>query len=334
MKKDIICFSSPGREVVKQLNRKFEESGIEPARAFAGVGGDRDDDASEYDGFIPVTVDEFAKEGFLHHRVLIFVGAVGIAVRSIAPYIKDKMNDSPVIVIDDCAKHVIPILSGHAGGANKLAVIIASALDATAVITTSTDVNSAFSADVFARENNLKIKNRDGIKQVSAKAIEGKRVTISIKDYPPQEPVDIIIADETDREYTLMLSPKKYVVGIGMKKDRDPAEAEEYILSVLKDENIGIDDVYALSTVSVKENERAVKLFCDKYSIPLITFEASVLGRAAGEFSSSGFVKETVGVDNVCERAAVLASGLGGILVCRKRKGEGITIAIAERMTR
>ncbi len=328
MKKAAICFTAYGKAVIEKLNRAAVAKGIELATAYISMKEDDEDG-----GFIKVTesVEEWAAARFEAHEAIIFVGAVGIAVRAIAPSVKDKLSDSPVIVIDDTGSYVIPILSGHVGGADKIAVTIAELIGAEPVITTSTDLHEAFSADVFARENGLKIRNRDGIRTVSAKAIEGKRVTISVKDYPPDKPVNIIVADDTDREYDLLLSPKKYTVGIGMKKDTDSVRAEEYILRVLKDNAIDMDDVYAVSTIDIKEDEPAVRYICDKYRLPLITFEADLLKKAVGDFSASEFVLNTVGVDNVCERSAVLAAGPGAELIIKKQAENGITLAVAGR---
>ena len=316
MKKTIIAFSENGRKLIRKLNDAAVSSGIEPAEEVSGTFGD---------------LEELAKRQFTEGNALIFVGAAGIAVRAIAGAVKDKLTDSPVIVIDDYGQFVIPILSGHAQGANKIAVSLAKLIGAIPVITTSTDVNGQFSPDVFAVENHLTIRNRDGIKQVSAKALEGKSVTISIKDYPPKDRTDIIIADETDSEYSLLLSPKNYVVGIGMKKGKDAAEAEEFIMKVLGDNALSISDVYALATIDIKEDEPAIKAFSNKYRIPVISFEASVLERAQGDFTPSEFVKETTGVDNVCERSAILAAGRGATLICKKTKGDGITAAVARK---
>ncbi len=328
MKKAAICFTVYGKAVIEKLNKAAAAKGIEPATAYISMR-----DECEDSGFIKVkeSVEEWAAGRFADNEAIIFVGAVGIAVRAIAPSVKDKLYDSPVIVIDDTGSYVIPILSGHVGGADKIAVTTAELIGADPVITTSTDLHEAFSADVFARENGLKIRNRDGIRKVSAKAIEGKRVTISVKDYPPEKPVNIIIADDTDREYDLLLSPKKFIVGIGMKKDTDRVRAEEYVLRILKDNAIEMDDVYAVSTIDIKEDEPAIRHICDKYRLPLITFDADLLGKAVGDFSASEFVKNTVGVDNVCERSAVLAAGPGAELIVRKQAENGITLAVAGR---
>ncbi len=322
-----VCFSDKGAAVLQRLIKAAGEKGIEAPKAYYSF---NTGDAPEGFERVSGSLKDWAEEGFKDNATLIFTGAMGIAVRTIAPFIKDKLSDSAVIVIDDNGNNVIPILSGHAGGANKSAVILAELLNAQPVITTSSDINDAFSADVFAAEKRLKIRNRDGIKKVSAKAIEGKAISLSIKDYPPKEPVDIIVADETDREYSLLLSPKKYILGMGMKKDTPLEKIEEFALKVLSEASVGIDDIYAIATIDIKENEPGLKAFSKKYRIPVISFEAELLNKVSGDFASSDFVKKTTGTDNVCERAAVLCAG-GGELLVHKTAGGGITAAVAIR---
>ena len=316
MQKTIVAFSEKGRELIEKLNKEAVKAGIEPAHDRSGE---------------DISLQDLAREEFAAGHALIFVGAAGIAVRAVSGCVNDKLTDSPVIVIDDNGTFVIPILSGHAGGANKIAATLAALIDALPVITTSTDVNGEFSPDVFAAENRLTIQDRKGIKTVSAKALEGKSITISVKDFPPEHKTDIIVADDTDREYSLLLSPKRYILGVGTRKGKPPEEFESFILSVLDDNGLDVSDIYAIATIDIKEEEEAVRAFSDRYRIPVITFEASLLERAQGDFDSSEFVAETVGVDNVCERAAVLASGGFGQIICKKVKGDGMTAAVVKR---
>lgn len=109
-------------------------------------------------------------------HALIFIGACGIAVRAIAPWIMDKLHDSPVLVADEMGKYVIPLLSGHVGGANELAVRLAGALGAIPVITTATDLHDSFAVDIFAKRNDLRICNREGIAKVSAKYWQARKL--------------------------------------------------------------------------------------------------------------------------------------------------------------
>lgn len=109
---------------------------------------------------------------------IIFVGACGIAVRMIAPFLKSKTTDPAVVVIDEAGQFVISLLSGHIGGANRLAERAAAILGATPVITTATDVNGKFAVDVFASDNHLRIRDMHAAKEVSAAILRGERVGV------------------------------------------------------------------------------------------------------------------------------------------------------------
>ena len=275
-------------------------------------------------------------DAFVDNEALVFVGAAGIAVRSIAPFVRDKLKDPPVVAIDENGSFVIPLLSGHVGGANSLALEVADIIGAQPVITTATDVSAAFSVDLFAKENELKIANRDGIARVSSSALEGKPVTICIRDYPPEEPVDVLIAEEEAAKALkdsakIVLCPKRYAIGIGCRRGKSFEVLRAFAEEVLVDNGIDIDDAGCIVTIDVKKDEEGLKRLSQAWRMPLITFEAGLLAKAEGDFSHSDTVLEKVGVDNVCERAAVLAAGKGSQLIIKKTVRDGMTIAVAER---
>ena len=275
-------------------------------------------------------------DAFADNEALLFVGAAGIAVRAISPYVRDKLTDPPVLVIDENGNFVIPILSGHVGGANSLALEIAGILGAQPVITTATDVSGAFSVDLFAKENDLRIANREGIAKVSSSALEGKPVTICIKDYPPEEPVDVLIADEEAAKglkdpSKIVLCPRRYAIGMGCRRGKSFEELRVFAEEVLRDNGIDINDAGCVATIDVKKDEEGLKRLSQVWRMPLVTFDAGLLAKADGSFSHSETVLEKVGVDNVCERAAVLAAGTGSQLRVKKTARDGMTIAVAER---
>ena len=329
MKKLAICFSANGAKIIEKICKACGEHDITPPVPLAITSSD---DIPDF--FIRPDTDiaSWTKANFVPGNALIYIGAAGIAVRALSGLPKDKLTDCPVLVIDDAGRFVIPILSGHAGGANKLACTLATLIDSIPVITTSSDVNDVFSVDTFAAENRLTITDKAGIKIVTSRALESKKVTLSIKDYPPKAPVDVVVADETDAECLLLLKPKKYCVGLGMKKDKDPDEAEMFFLKTLEANGIDVSDVYSFCTIDIKEDEPAIRNLRDKYRIPVLSFDSELLAKAPGEFTASEFVLKTTGVDNVCERSAVLGAGTGSRLILKKTAGSGITIAIAERV--
>lgn len=111
-------------------------------------------------------------------HALVFIGAAGIAIRAIAPFVKDKFTDPPVIVLDEKGTFAIPLLSGHVGGGVTLAKVLAEYTGGRAVITTATDVQKKFAADVFAMENGLIITDREEAKKISAGILEKKNTGI------------------------------------------------------------------------------------------------------------------------------------------------------------
>ncbi|MDD6493001.1 MAG: cobalt-precorrin 5A hydrolase [Firmicutes bacterium] len=299
--------------------------------------------------FITQSVGEWAKEQFEERNALLFIGACGIAVRAIAPHITDKLHDSPVLVMDEKGEYVIPILSGHVGGANELAVSLAEKIGAKPIITTATDIHNQFAIDLFAKKNGLTIVNKDGIAKVSSKVLSGKLITMSIEqehfekncklpreielvEYPPLKKVDVVISSENrESDAMLLLGPKEYAVGIGCKKGKETEKIEDFIMSHLQRAGIIPMQVFGMASIDVKRDEPGLLAWSRKEKIPFITYAAEELRSVKGDFHRSEFVKEQVGVDNVCERAAMKMCEPEGRLIYEKHAEDGMTIAIARR---
>ncbi|MCD8346842.1 MAG: cobalt-precorrin 5A hydrolase [Lachnospiraceae bacterium] len=138
---------------------------------------------------------------------IVFVGACGIAVRTIAPFLKSKTTDPAVIVIDEAGQFVISLLSGHIGGANRLAERAAVILGATPVITTATDVNGKFAVDVFASDNHLRIRDMHAAKEVSAAILRGERVGVYCEgEIEGCVPPELLLLKKDDQKVNQKLS--------------------------------------------------------------------------------------------------------------------------------
>lgn len=299
--------------------------------------------------FVTQSIGEWAKEQFAERNALLFIGACGIAVRAIAPHITDKLHDSPVLVMDEKGEYVIPILSGHVGGANELAVSLAEKTGAKPVITTATDIHNQFAIDMFAKKNGLTIVNKDGIAKVSSKVLSGKHITMSIEhghfeknvklpreielvDYPPLQKVDVVVTSENrEIDTILLLTPKEYAIGIGCKKGKEAEKIEDFLMSHLQKAGITPMQVFGMASIDKKRDEPGLLAWSRKEKIPFITYTVEELKSVKGDFHRSEFVKEQVGVDNVCERAAMKMCEPGGKLIYEKHAGDGMTIAIAGR---
>lgn len=117
------------------------------------------------------TVKACVDEYFEQVDAIVFVTASGIAVRSVAEHLTHKSKDPAIVCMDECSKHVISLVSGHAGGANALTQMLADVMWATPVITTATDVEGQFSIDDYAREHNLVVTDWAKAKAISAEVL-------------------------------------------------------------------------------------------------------------------------------------------------------------------
>ncbi|MBQ7155100.1 MAG: cobalt-precorrin 5A hydrolase [Synergistaceae bacterium] len=306
MNTDIVAFTNKGIALALRLSEFLRGSVYAPER-FARPG------VNVLDG----SLTDWAGQHF--SGALIFVGACGIAVRAIAPHVRNKLVDPAVIVVDEAGKFVIPVLSGHVGGANGLARKIAGFLCAQAVITTATDVNNLPAVDEWAVKHNCAIKNPEAVRHISGALLDGRNVGVAVtcENIPVPFPV------------TLWLRPKVLVLGAGCNKNTDPAEFERDALDFLADAGVTVKSLRALASIDFKKNEPAMKIFAQKHDISFLTFGAAELQALRGRFTASEEVRRFTGTDNVCERSAVMAAGEGAVLLRSKCVYENVTFALA-----
>ena len=291
---------------------------------------------------------------------MIFVGACGIAVRSIAPFLKSKTTDPAVIVLDEKGQFVISLLSGHIGGANEFALTVAEKVGAIPVITTASDVSGKIAVDVFARKNHLTIGSMAAAKKVEAELLRGKRIGVycsgEIKgELPPElehaderNPSDCLIwisesipTEEDRARYlkdvegeVLHLIPEAVILGVGCRKGKPSQEIRKAVEQVLADKRIPVQSLSLAASIDLKKEEQGILELCHDYDIVFQTYSAGELNDTEGDFQSSEFVRKTTGTDNVCERAARRAAGEGGRLLCRKVSSDGVTVALAVKKWR
>ena len=326
----IISFTKKGGDINKRLTDILSESDITSYTL----------EKYRFDNRVkPLgNLKETVKRHFTDDAV-IFIGAVGIAVRSIAPYIKDKFCDPAVLVIDELGRYVIPLLSGHVGGANELANYIGEALSAAPIITTATDINGTFAVDIFAKKNNLLISSRKLAKDVSAALLDNNCIdidsdieSIDVKELKkklnPKNKVCDIKVRITDRIYddtVLTLIPKNLYIGVGCKKNTDADKMWDFVNDIFRLEGLDIRAVKSIGSIDIKRDEDAVKNLANRLNVPFLTFTKDELNSVSGDFFESEFVRKTVGVGNVCERAVCIQCNN---LIVKKTAREGMTVAI------
>ena len=137
------------------------------------------------------TLSAWTEENFKTREGLIFVGAVGIAVRAVAPFLRSKAEDPAVVCVDETGRWAIPILSGHLGGANALARKIAELTGGEGVVTTATDLNGVFAVDLWAKRQGMTVLQPDRIRKISSALLRGENVTVEsvfpISGIPPEQ---------------------------------------------------------------------------------------------------------------------------------------------------
>lgn len=340
---NILSFTKQGSQKNKELCRHFSE------REMTCTGYTIKRFAEEFQlTFMPEQLSawigtRWGKEDF------VFIGAIGIAVRMIAPWVKDKYSDSAVLVMDEKAEYCIPILSGHVGGGVSLAHLIAECMGAEPVITTATDVQKKFAVDVFAKKNALQITDRKIAKKISAAVLEGEQIGL-YSEFPcegtvPEEVIVCKSETELDKfEYGIVVSSKKkkttlnrlylppnlYVIGIGCRKNIPFQKLENGLQSILTQLQIQWDEIFALASIDLKKEEAALKELSQVYHIPFLTYSAEELSSIETVSSSSEFVASVTGVDNVCERAAKYCCPDGEVIL-NKVKLDQMTIAVVKR---
>ena len=284
------------------------------------------------------SLDAWTQAHFTTDDALIFVGASGIAVRAIAPHVRDKFSDPAVVSVDEAGRFVVPLLSGHVGGANELAREVAAITGGQAAVSTATDVNGLFAVDEWAARHGFAILERSIAKEISAALLDGRPVGFRSDFELDEKPSGVtegaadigfvVSLDDSAMPFsrTLHLVPRVATVGVGCRKGTDPSALEQAVADALAEANVSAKAVTAIASIDVKKDELAILELASKMGWSPVFYTADELAAVPGEFSSSDFVKRTVGVDNVCERAACAS---GGELVLGKQAGGGITVAIA-----
>ncbi|MEA5015424.1 MAG: cobalamin biosynthesis protein [Candidatus Limiplasma sp.] len=327
----IIAFSERGHALGQGLAQALQGKGHSAQAERCGEGG----------------LAAWTQARFASKDALVFIGSAGIAVRAVAPHVRSKAADPAVVVVDDLGKYSISLLSGHLGGANDLAVEIAALVGAAPVITTATDLRGIFAVDTWAKSQGLAIANPGRIKRVSARLLAGEALALSsgfpIQGAPPQGirliqgPGDIAVswerrplaAQDPAAPEPLHLVPPAITLGVGCKKGTDAQAIESAFARLLESAGCHPLAVARVCSIDLKARETGLVEFCRRHGLPLSTFSARELAAVPGAFTASAFVQSVTGVDNVCERSAILGGGPGARLLAQKHAAGGVTMALA-----
>ena len=280
----------------------------------------------------PDSLGEWTKRHFAQAGGLVYVGAVGIAVRAIAPYMGKKWEDPAVVAVDECAHFAVALLAGHLGGANDLARAIGRACGAKPVITTATDQ--------WARRQGLRVENPWAIRAVSARLLAGGTVRLGCPwpiqgETPPGveltagPPAEALVTVEKAEGDALLLVPNILVLGVGCRRGTSRAALEAALEQFLARSGLLGSAICGVASIDLKAEEPGLLEFCRSHGWDFQTRGAAELAKVPGAFTPSPFVRQVTGVDNVCERSAAAISG--GPVLARKFTAQGVTLAAAQK---
>ena len=286
----------------------------------------------------------------------VFIGAMGICVRTIAPYIKDKHQDPAVVCVDSMGLNVISVLSGHVGGANDLTRDIAAMIGAHEVITTQSDNAGLWALDTFEQRFDWPVASDDEMndcifafvnREPTALLLEVRNEGTDYLEATKPEHVTIIhdISEADPKRYKLLIMVTPFIrfvpegmlelhfvpmvgtVGLGLAHHpEDYEDIYDEIDEAFADRGI-LPCAHRYCTIDVKKDEEFIGLLEDEYNEEVVFFTADEL--AAIEVPNpSATVQKHVGTPSVCEAAAILGSNHGKLII-PKVKGKNWTAALA-----
>lgn len=287
-------------------------------------------------------ITKLAGELMESYEAVIFISSTGIAIRAIAPFIKNKAEDPAVIVIDILGKYAISLLSGHLGGANSLTEKIAGIIGAEAVITTATDNLKLKAPDIIAKENQLIIDDLTMAKNISAILVDGGKVAFADEEniieapkgysYHLKEAKGIVYVTNKlnyieGYEYVdkLKLIRKNIIIGIGCRKNYSVESMRDIVREKLREFNIDERAVKIVASSEIKREEKAIIELSKLLKAQFKTFSNDAVKTVQHNYEGSDFVEKQIGVRAVCEPCVELS---GGTVLIGKMKLSGMTLAI------
>ncbi|HBG47173.1 MAG TPA: hypothetical protein DDW94_09330 [Deltaproteobacteria bacterium] len=298
-----------------------------------------------------------AASAFNTSGALVFISAIGIAIRAIAPLIKAKHLDPAVVVVDERARWSISLLSGHLGGANRLAEEVAKALGSTPVITTATDIWGLPCIEDVAKAFSLHVENPGMIKAANSAILNGRKVHIVDRDagrlkslkerfgerfrfrksmpaeLPDGEAVALITSERVGvakalQRRTLILRPKELVAGVGCCRGVESVDIKGAIDLAMKEAGLSIHSLKSLATAELKRGEKGLVELAGELGISIDYYGSERLRDVEYPTSPSRFVEQITGTGGVAEPAALLGAGARELCL-KKIKHKKVTVAIA-----
>jgi precorrin-4 C11-methyltransferase len=305
------------------------------------------------------SIADFLATSFADYDAFIFIGALGICVRSIAPYVQDKATDPAILNLDDHGQFVQPVLSGHLGGANELARRLARVLGAQAIITTASDLQNIWALDTLAAQFGWQAVPSQSLNQLISLFVNNTKTALLLEvldegtrylEKTKPDFVDVFY-DREDIEwdqyqlvlavtYRPVVAPMPVLtfyapvlhLGMGCSRDIEADLLEASVRAQLATQQLAIESVKSINSIDIKHDEVAFLALAERLGVPLLTYPADALNTQTIP-NPSEVVLSKLGVPSVGEAAAQLASGNGNLLLEKQKvtvaSGKKHTLAVA-----
>lgn len=293
-------------------------------------------------------IKEHVDAHFGDYSAWVFIGAMGICIRTIAEHVQHKYHDPAVINIDSTGRFVVSVLSGHVGGANELTEHIASLLGAQAVVSTQTDNTDLWALDLFSRKYGwAQVNNMGGLNKPIALYTNGKPTALLLEvrdkftlelERTHAEHVDIYYKredlDESKYELILVVSPRVYetskpciqyipkslALGLGCRYQCAPKDIPEYICNEIRRLGYYPEAIKRIGTIDLKKDEPLLKEMLQLLKIEEADIYTSEDLAPVEIKNPSDYVFKVTGVYGVAESASRLSARMGSIVI-EKQKG-------------
>ena len=344
----IILISESSLPIARNISRELAESAIYLKGEAEGC-----ETITSYSGFM--------KEHFSDFKAIVFIGALGICVRSIASCIRNKYTDPAVINVDSTGRFVISVLSGHIGGGNELTRIVAGITGGEAIVSTQSDNQQLWALDTFTSRYGWRTSATPASMNQAIFQFVNKHKTallLSVKDKGTAE-LEQSCPEHTDIYYrleeiplaeyqllitvgpweydapipTLQFYPPVLHIGVGCKKECSPQGVCIYMKDELLRHHLSPLAVKSISTIELKKDEPLIAELHTQFSnSELHIYKAEELADISVP-NPSEKVKEVTGVDGVAESSAIRASDYGRLLMEKQKRilseGNNFTFAVA-----
>jgi cobalt-precorrin 5A hydrolase len=309
--------------------------------------------SQEGEGFVIFNkVDDIMPTAWAEFDAIIFLMATGAVIRKIAPHLKDKATDPAVIIMTLDLKRVIPLVSGHLGGANELSNELSEKIDGCVnFVTTASDQRKVLAFDMFAKKHDFEISNLKSLAEVSNSIINKKKVQVvtypcmveAVKNFDgyKEENFDFFMPDDLSNideniscvyitpqklaNNSLQIHPQKIVLGLGMNRGTSAKEIELSVKRFCYEHSLSLSQISMLASFEAKADEEGLLEYAKSIEKDIKFFDEKAINALEEEFSPSQASK-FFNIKGVAEPASLLASENKTLFLSKRIYG-GVTIA-------